>query len=201
MDILLASSNSHKKEELNLLLAPHRIFIPTDFNIDFDIEETGTTFEENAMLKARALLSLTQGITDMPVLADDSGLLVDALPGELGVYTARFGSPDGKTLLTAAQKNILLTQRMKGLEKDKRGARFVCVLTMLFRDGNKITVKGVSEGSILDEPEAEGGFGYDPVFYNNEAGCSNYALGKDKGRFSHRGKAVTLLLDELAGRS
>lgn len=201
MDILLASSNSHKKEELNLLLAPHRIFIPTDFNIEFDIEETGTTFEENALLKAEALLSLSRGITDMPVLADDSGLLVDALPGELGVHTARFGSPDGKTLLTAAEKNILLTQRMKGLEKEKRGARFICVLTMLFRDGSKITVKGVSEGSILDEPEAVGGFGYDPVFYNNEAGCSNYALGKDKGRYSHRGKAVRLLLDELKTRS
>lgn len=201
MDILLASSNSHKKEELNLLLSPHRIFIPTDFNINFDVEETGTTFEENAMLKARALLSLSKGITDMPVLADDSGLLVDALPGELGVHTARFGSPDGKTLLTAAEKNILLTQRMKGLEKAKRGARFICVLTMLFRDGSEITVKGVSEGSILEEPEAVGGFGYDPVFFNNEAGCSNYALGKDKGRFSHRGKAVRLLLQELENRS
>ena len=197
MDILLASGNQHKLNELSPLLAPHTLHLPYEFGIDFDCEETGTTFEENAMMKAQKLIQDSQGLTDMPVLADDSGLLVDALPGELGVYTARFGSPDGVTILPAETKNLLLIERMKGLEGDQRRAEFVCVLVLLDRKGKAITVKGVSEGRILEEPDGVGGFGYDPVFFNNEAGCSNFALGKDKGRFSHRGKAVKLLKEKL----
>ncbi|MGX8685453.1 MAG: non-canonical purine NTP pyrophosphatase, partial [Spirochaetales bacterium] len=197
MDILLASGNQHKLNELAPLLAPHKLHLPFEFGIDFDCEETGSTFEENALMKAKKLLQDSQGLTDMSVLADDSGLLVDALPGELGVHTARFGSPDGVTILPAETKNLMLIDRMRGLKGDQRKAEFVCVLVLMDRKGKTITVKGVSEGRILEEPDGIGGFGYDPVFYNNEAGCSNAALGKDKGKFSHRGKAVRLLMEKL----
>ncbi len=197
MDILLASGNQHKLNELSPLLAPHKLHLPYEFGIDFDCEETGSTFEENALMKAKKLLQDSQGLTDMSVLADDSGLLVDALPGELGVHTARFGSPDGVTILPAETKNLMLIERMRGLKGDQRKAEFVCVLVLMDRKGKTITVKGVSEGRILEEPDGIGGFGYDPVFYNNEAGCSNAALGKDKGKFSHRGKAVRLLKEKL----
>ena len=197
MDILLASGNQHKLNELAPLLAPHKLHLPFEFGIDFDCEETGSTFEENALMKAKKLLQDSQGLTDMSVLADDSGLLVDALPGELGVHTARFGSPDGVTILPAEAKNLMLIDRMRGLKGDQRKAEFVCVLVLMDRKGKTITVKGVSEGRILEEPDGIGGFGYDPVFYNNEAGCSNAALGKDKGKFSHRGKAVRLLMEKL----
>lgn len=197
MDILLASGNSHKLRELTPLLFPHILHLPSEFGIEFDCEETGATFEENAMLKAQALLEATKGITDLPVLADDSGLLVDALPGELGVHTARFGSPDGVTILPAITKNLLLIDRMKGLKGDQRAAQFVCVLVLMDRKGRSTVVKGTSNGRILEEPDGTGGFGYDPVFYNIEAGCSNAALGDGKGRFSHRGKAVKMLKDKL----
>jgi len=197
MDILLASSNKHKKEELEELLRPYRIHLPEELGIHFECEETGTTFEENALLKALTLIEMTQGITDMPVLADDSGLIVDALPGELGVHTARFGSKDGVTVLPAAQKNMLLIKRLEGVECEKRGATFHCVLALVERNGKKTVVEGLSRGRILEQPDGIGGFGYDPVFFNNEAGCPNSALGNDKGRYSHRGKAARMMKECL----
>ena len=211
MIFLLASNNSHKKKEFTDLFFPHTVLIPADLGIEFDCAEDGNTFEENARIKARSLFRLTADsrklylgtpLKDIPVFADDSGLLVDALPGELGVHTARFGSPDnGKTILPAAEKNNLLISRLNSPEITDRSARFVCVLFMILPDGKEISAEGISKGRILTQPDGTEGFGYDPVFFNNEAGCSNAALGLKKNEYSHRGKATRLLLEKLKALS
>lgn len=197
MDILLASTNIKKTKELDKLLYPHHIYNPMDFGIKFECEENGKTFKENAIIKAKTLLEKTSNITNIPVLADDSGLIVSALHGELGVHTARFGSIDGKTLLSDSEKNKLLLNRLNGLKKKDRKAKFICVLVFIDRNLKIITASGVSRGYILEEPSGKEGFGYDPVFYNNLAHCSNAELGENKNLFSHRGKAAEKLLKKL----
>ena len=127
MDILFASGNEHKKQEMQVLFEPDCIHLPKDFDLSFDCEETGTTFAENAMIKAQALAQKASAL-NMPVLADDSGLIVDALPGLLGVKTARFGSKDGEPILPAHVKNMLLLSMLKDVPFEKRSATFVCSL-------------------------------------------------------------------------
>ncbi|MCR4676917.1 MAG: oligoendopeptidase F [Sphaerochaetaceae bacterium] len=200
MDILLATGNEHKKEELQRLLGVHTLHLPKDYSIVFDCEETGLTFEENAMQKALALKKAAEGTEceNMPVLADDSGLFVDALPGELGIHTARYGSKPGEPILSADEKNTLLLKNLKGVPQEKRTARFVCTLVLL--DGDKtIEATGIAEGRILEEKATgEGGFGYDPVFFCNDAGCSMATLPKGgKDLYSHRGKAAKEILKKI----
>ena len=198
MKILLASSNEHKRHEFAQLFAPHEILLPKDLGIDFDCEENGTTFQENAMIKARALFDVAQNL-GYPVMADDSGLIVPALPGLLGLRTARFGSEDGGPLLSAHEKNQLLIRMLEGKTGDLRKATFVCAIVLMLDRYRIYCAQECAEGRILEqEVDGTGGFGYDPVFYCNEAGTS-MALLPDGGKnlYSHRGKASRCILRML----
>ena len=195
MDILLASNNQHKLKELETLFAPHKLHTPEEFGIEFEVEENGDTFSDNAFIKARALRKVS-GHLNMPVLADDSGLLVKALPGLLGVKTARFGSENGGPVLPAAEKNALLLEMLK--DRDDRSACFVTNLVIIFPDNSVLTSEGRAPGYILNEPTGQGGFGYDPVFFNTEANMPGGLMTTaQKNQFGHRGKAARLLLQQI----
>lgn len=154
--------------------------------IAVDIVEDGTTFEENAMIKAEAIAKLTDAI----VLADDSGLEIDYLNKEPGIYSARYAGTDTSYEI----KNNLLLQRLEGVPDEKRTARFVCAIAAVFPDGSKETVRGTIEGRIGYEIAGEHGFGYDPIFYLPEYGCTTAELDPEKkNELSHRGKALRLM--------
>ena len=162
--------------------------------IKIDVKEDGTTFEENAMIKARAIASVCDDI----VLADDSGLEIDFLNKEPGVYSARYLGED--TSYTIKNQNLL--DRLQGVPEDKRTARFVCAIAAVFPDGSCETVTAAMEGQIGDEARGENGFGYDPIFYLPEYGCSTAELSMEqKNEASHRGKALRamkqILLEKL----
>ncbi len=197
MKIILASSNEHKKKEIEQLLSGHQIFLPKDLGLSFDCVEDGQTFIENALIKANALRNVLKENKKegYAVLADDSGLIVDALPDQLGVRTARFGSKDGIHLLEAPARNQLLLSKLKGLKTEQRTARFVCSMALILQDWTIYCVQEATEGRILEEEIRQHGFGYDPVFYCNEA-QSPMALLSDEGKnsCSHRGKAAKALL-------
>ncbi len=195
MKILLASSNEHKRHEIQQLFSGHEIILPKDLGLDFDCEENGTTFLENALIKAKALHEAARDLP-YPILADDSGLIVPALPGRLGVKTARFGAEDGGPLLSAHEKNQLLIRMLDGKEGDERKAHFVCALVLMFDENRIYCAQESADGHILkEEVNGTGGFGYDPVFYCEEAGTS-MALLPDGGKnlYSHRGKASRAIL-------
>ncbi len=195
MRILLASSNEHKRHEIQQMFTGHEIVLPKDIGLEFDCEEDGTTFLDNAMIKARALYAQARDM-GIPILADDSGLIVPALPGRLGVRTARFGAENGGPILPAHEKNQLLIRMLQGKEGDERKACFVCALVLFFNENRIYSAVESAEGFILkEEVNGTGGFGYDPVFHCNEAGCS-MALLPDGGKnlYSHRGKAVRAIL-------
>jgi len=186
-EIVLATGNPGKRREMEKLLAPLGLALrlPTEWGVPFAPEETGTTFLENARIKARAALELT----GLPSLADDSGLVVDALGGAPGVLSARYGGEG----LSQSQRNTLLLRELEDVKN--RAARFVCVLVCLFPDGREIAAEGVCNGEILCAPQGEGGFGYDPVFFLPELGRAMAQLPDDeKNRISHRGKAVESFL-------
>ena len=194
MRILLASSNTHKQHEFSRLFSGHEILLPSDLGLSFDCEENGKTFLDNALIKADALFDVAQGL-GIPVMADDSGLIVPALPGLLGVRTARFGSEDGGPLLSAHEKNSLLIRMLGGKSGAERRAEFVCALVLML-DRNRIycAVEN-TRGRILEEEAGTGGFGYDPVFCCDEAGCAMALLGEDeKNLYSHRGKAARSIM-------
>jgi XTP/dITP diphosphohydrolase len=159
-----------------------------------DIEETGSTFTDNALIKAR---HVCHG-TGLPALADDSGLVVDALNGEPGVYSARYGNKK-----TDEERYMLLLQKMKNVPDDKRQARFVCVMALAFPDGREYIEEGVCEGIIAEEPAGDNGFGYDPVFFIPELGKTMAQLPLDvKNAISHRARAlqkVKILLETIIG--
>ena len=195
MKILLASSNEHKRHEFSQLFAPHEILLPKDLGIEFDCEENGQTFLENATIKAKALFEVAHRL-GYPVMADDSGLIVPALPGLLGLKTARFGSEDGGPLLSAHEKNQLLIRMLSGKTGDERKATFVCAIVLMLDRYRIYCAQECAEGRILEEEvNGTGGFGYDPVFFCNEAGTS-MALLPDGGKnlYSHRGKASRCIL-------
>ena len=184
MKLILASKNRHKLVELDAILRGlgMEVALESEYGLDLDVEETGTTFEENSYLKAKAVFDAS----GLAAIADDSGLMVDALGGEPGVYSARYG---GKQ--TDAERTALLLENMKDVPDDRRGAQFVSVITCIFPDGRKITAKGVCRGTILHETHGTGGFGYDPVFFVPECGMTFAELsGKKKNRISHRGLAL-----------
>ena len=158
MKLILASKNQHKLLELDAILRQlgMEVALESEYGIDLDVEETGTTFEQNSYLKAKAVFDAT----GCAAIADDSGLMVDALHGDPGVYSARYGGRQ-----TDAARTALLLENMKDIPDDQRGAQFVSVITCIFPDGRKITAKGVCRGTILHETHGTGGFGYDPVFY------------------------------------
>jgi XTP/dITP diphosphohydrolase len=198
MRILLATGNPHKKEELNRILKPHDILIPSDLDINFNAEETGTTYLENALIKARTLAESAGGTA---VLADDSGLSVPALGGAPGVYSARYGSDETGEELEAPERNRLLLQNMSDLRGEDRQAFFVCCMVLILDNYRVFTAQETFSGMIAEEPFGDGGFGYDPIFHLPERDCSVAELTpEEKDRISHRGRAglrIKAILDNL----
>ena len=185
--IIFATGNQDKMKEIQMILEDLGIVVSSmkEAGIDVDIVEDGTTFEENAMIKAEAIAKLTDAI----VLADDSGLEIDYLNKEPGIYSARYAGTDTSYEI----KNNLLLQRLEGVPDEKRTARFVCAIAAVFPDGSKETVRGTIEGRIGYEIAGEHGFGYDPIFYLPEYGCTTAELDPEKkNELSHRGKALRL---------
>lgn len=191
MKLLIATHNKKKKAELQRILSPLGIDVvcAEDIGCELrDVEETGTTFEENAELKAVA------GCEDSGIacIADDSGLCVDYLGGEPGVYSARYSGGHGND-----EANIdKLLEKLDGVPSEKRTARFVCVACCVFPDGRKITVRGECEGEILTERHGSGGFGYDPVFKSGDKFFGEISS-QEKDSISHRGNALRLMAQEL----
>ena len=184
MKVILASKNQHKLTELSAILSQlgFEIALESEYGLDIDVEETGTTFEENSFLKAEAVMKAS----GLPVLADDSGLMVDALNGAPGVYSARYGHKTSDEARTA-----FLLENMKDVPDGARTAKFVCVITCLWPDGRKIVARGECPGVIAREPHGENGFGYDPVFYLPERAMTYAELpGEEKNKISHRARAL-----------
>ena len=184
MKLVLASKNRHKLVELQTILGQLglEVVLESDIGIDVDVEETGTTFEENALLKAKAVMEAS----GMAAIADDSGLMVDALNGEPGVYSARYGGKDSDAARTA-----YLLENMAQVPEEERTARFVSAIACALPDGRVVTSRGTCEGRILFETRGDNGFGYDPVFYVPEIGMTfAEADGEQKNAISHRGNAL-----------
>ncbi len=193
MDFVLASKNQHKLQEMSQILNPYGIhlLLQSEQKIDIDVEETGTTFEENALLKAEAVMRAS----GLPAIADDSGLVVDALDGAPGIYSARYG---GAACQSDAERYTLLLHNLQGVPADRRTARFVCVIAAVYPDGRKVIAKGICEGVITTAPEGSDGFGYDPVFYVPQEGCTFAQMGAArKNEISHRAKALRLFQKEI----
>ena len=187
---IVASHNKKKLEELTRILKPMGLDVicPSDISGGVpDVEENGTTFEENALLKARSACSYT----GLPAIADDSGLCVDALGGEPGIYSARYAGTGND-----ADNNALLLKNLEGVLKEKRTARFVSVIACVFPDGREFTVRGQCEGRIGFEPQGDGGFGYDPLFITAQ-GCFGTMTAEQKDKISHRHNAIVLFSEEL----
>ena len=190
MRIIIATKNEHKTHEIRDMFAPLglEVISQTAAGIDIDVEETGDTFEKNALIKARAVAL----VCDDCVLADDSGLCVDALDGRPGVYSARYAG-EGATDLEKIEKLLGELE-----DKDNRSAKFVSSVAFVFPDGGEIVTRGEVLGRIIDAPLGSNGFGYDPVFYSNELGKTfAQATADEKNSVSHRGRALTALYDKL----
>ena len=192
MHIYLASGNRHKQEEFAAILKDHHISLPADAGIVFDPEETGTTFLENALLKARVLYESVK----CPVIADDSGLCIDALGGKPGIYSARYGMKDG-VQLQAEERNQLVLQPMEG--RENRSCRFVCCIAVMLGAHRFFTVQETCEGVIAKSESGHHGFGYDPIVYLPKVGKTVAELtAQEKNELSHRGKAGRLVAQLLA---
>jgi len=191
--LVIASNNQGKLREFKALLAPldYEVFTQSELDVE-DVPETGTTFVENAIIKARnAALH-----TGLPALADDSGIEVDALNGAPGVYSARFSAPNASD----DKNNALLIKKLKNVPEKERTARYRAVLVYMrhAKDPSPLICEGSWEGIIQLEPQGKGGFGYDPYFYLPTHGCTSAMLSsEDKNAISHRGKALALLLERM----
>lgn len=186
MKILLGTNNAHKAQEIRDMLPDFEILRPKDIGLDLDVDENGSTFEENALIKAKAFAEASGMIT----LADDSGLEVDCLNGEPGIYSARYcpkPGADDKDRRDWLLKNI----RERGAERPWK-ARFVCEIAVVFPEGNKtLKARGTCEGEIIPEERGSGGFGYDPIFYMPDKGMTlSEMTEEEKNAVSHRGNAV-----------
>ena len=187
---ILASNNKDKVKEVKEILKGYDIISMKEAGIDVDIEENGTTFEENALIKARAIMKLTGQIT----MADDSGLEIDYLNKAPGVYSARFMGHDTSYDI----KNKALIQKLEGVKGSDRSGRFVCAIAVCFPDGREIVKRGTMEGLIAEEIKGDNGFGYDPIVYLPEYGKTSGELApEEKNKISHRGKALALIKEEL----
>ena len=184
--IIFATGNENKMKEIRMILADlgMPIFSMKEAGIDVDIVEDGSTFEENALIKATEIAKLTENCI---VLADDSGLEVDYLNKEPGIYSARYAGENTSYDI----KNGLILGRLEGVPEEKRTARFVCAVAAAFPDGSTEVVRETIEGIIGYEIAGENGFGYDPIFYLPEYGCTTAELStQKKNELSHRGKAL-----------
>ncbi len=190
--IIFATGNAGKMREIREIMADTgaEILSMKEAGLSADIEENGSTFEENAIIKAKAIAALTDDI----VLADDSGLEVDYLNKEPGVYSARYLGEDTSYEI----KNQAILDRLAGVPKEKRTARFVCAIAAAMPDGEVLVTRETIEGYIGEKPAGNGGFGYDPIFYVDEYGCSTAELTEEqKNEVSHRGKALRAMKEKL----
>lgn len=193
MKIVLASNNAHKLEELRAILSQLGLEVVSqkEMGITIEPDENGTSFEENSYIKAKAI----QDACHMATIADDSGLMVDALDGAPGILSARFG---GEACKSDRDRLEYLLERLSGVEDTDRGAKFVSVITLLYPDGRKLVARGECPGTILHQAEGDNGFGYDPVFYVPERGCTFAQLSaEEKNAISHRARALAALRDLL----
>ena len=191
--IIFATGNAGKMREIREILADFggEILSMKEAGISTDAEENGASYEENALIKARAV---AEKAGDAVVLADDSGLEIDALGGEPGIYSARYLGEDTSYRV----KNANLIERLAGVPEEKRTARFVCAIAAVLPDGRRLVTKAAVEGRIGYEEKGEGGFGYDPIFYVPEFGRTTAELSEEeKNQISHRGKALRLMKEEL----
>ncbi|MCR5416006.1 MAG: RdgB/HAM1 family non-canonical purine NTP pyrophosphatase [Pseudobutyrivibrio sp.] len=192
--IVFATGNANKMREIREILGEENYDIQSmkEAGIDCDIVEDGATFEENSLIKARAV---AQYAKDAIVLADDSGLEIDALNKEPGIYSARYMGEDTSYDI----KNANLIERLDGVEKDDRSARFVCAVSAVFPNGEEVALRGTIEGYIGWEPMGENGFGYDPIFYLWDKDVSTASLSpEEKNAISHRGKALRMIKKEIS---
>ena len=199
MKILLATRNKNKAREVAAILSEYRdrlgeieLLTLDDVGFPEDVEENGSTFEENALIKARA--GAKSGYI---TLADDSGIEVDALNGAPGIYSARFAGGHGDD----KANNELLLKKLEGVPREKRTARYAVAIACVLPNGEKFTVRGTTEGLILNAYDGEGGFGYDPLFWSTDLQKSfGRATPEEKNGVSHRGRAVRLVANELIRR-
>jgi len=193
--IIFATGNENKMKETRMILADcgYEILSQKEAGIDIDVVEDGLTFEENAIIKATAISKQPQA-EGCVVLADDSGLEVDYLNKEPGIYSARYEGVDTPYSI----KNQIIMDRLNGVPDEKRTARFVCAIAAAFPDGRVETRRGTIEGRIGYEQAGENGFGYDPIFYVPEFGKTTAELSpEEKNKVSHRGKALEMIKEVL----
>ena len=192
MKVVLASKNPHKLVEISQITEAFGfdLVLQSELGLDMDVEETGTTFEENSLQKAQAVMEAT----GLPALADDSGIAVDALDGAPGVYSARYGDPS----LDDRSRMMLLLQNTEQVPDGQRQAQFVCVITFVDPDGTVIQARGEIHGELTREPRGENGFGYDPIFYYPPFGKTTAEVPSEmKHQVSHRGNALRVLREKL----
>ena len=192
MKIIFATGNENKLREIRQITENMGIEIVSmkDAGYYTEVEETGTTFEENAYLKASAIAKKC----NLPTLADDSGLEIDYLNKEPGIYSSRFMGED----TPHSVKNAELLRRMEGVPDEKRAARFVCAICFVRPDGSSETVRATMEGRVAYKSAGKNGFGYDPIFFLPERGCTSAELSpEEKNKISHRGKALRMMRDIL----
>ena len=193
MKVVLASKHRHKLEEISKITEKFDIelILQSELGVDIDVEETGTTFEENSFLKADAVMKAT----GLPALADDSGIAVDALNGEPGVYSARYGFDES---LDDWGRLELLLKNTENVPDGQRQAQFVCVITMVTPEGSTIQARGEIHGELTREARGENGFGYDPIFYYPPLGKTTADLSpEEKNQVSHRANALKIFYEKL----
>ena len=193
MKVVLASKNPHKLIEISKITEKFgfELVLQSELGIDIDVEETGTTFEENSLLKAEAVMKAT----GLPALADDSGIAVDALNGEPGIYSARYGFDES---LDDWGRMMLLLKNTEAVPDGQRQAKFVCVISFITPEGKVIQARGEIHGELTREPRGENGFGYDPIFYYPPAGMTTAQMpSEEKNQVSHRGNALNVFYEKL----
>ena len=193
MKVVLASKNRHKLVEISKIMEKLdiQLVLQSDLGVDIDVEETGKTFEENSFLKAEAVMKAT----GLPALADDSGIAVDALNGEPGIYSARYGFDES---LDDWGRLLLLLKNTENVPDGQRQAQFVCVITLVTPDGQVIQARGEAHGELLREAAGQGGFGYDPIFYYPPYGKTFAEVTpEEKNAVSHRAVALRLMYEKM----
>ena len=193
MKVVLASKNRHKLVEISKITEQFdmELVLQSELGVDIEVEENGTTFEENSLIKAKAVMEAT----GLPALADDSGIAVDALNGEPGIYSARYGFDD---TLDDWGRLLLLLKNTEHVPDGERQAKFVCVITMITPEGKVIQARGEIHGELLREARGENGFGYDPIFYYPPMGKSTAEMSpEEKNKVSHRANALKVFYEKL----
>lgn len=193
MKVVLASKNRHKLVEISKITQKFdmELVLQSELGVDIDVEENGTTFEENSLIKAKAVMEAT----GLPALADDSGIAVDALNGEPGIYSARYGFNDA---LDDWGRLELLLKNTENVPDGQRQAQFICVISMITPEGNIIQARGEIHGELLREARGENGFGYDPIFFYPPMGKSTAEMSpEEKNQVSHRANALNVFYEKL----